>query len=41
VRQILNLDEDLSESYALVANDPDLSWGGPWSGPNAPHPDGV
>lgn len=26
VRQILNLDEDLSEFYALVANDPDLSW---------------
>jgi 3-methyladenine DNA glycosylase/8-oxoguanine DNA glycosylase len=25
-RQILNLDEDLSEFYALVANDPDLSW---------------
>jgi 3-methyladenine DNA glycosylase/8-oxoguanine DNA glycosylase len=26
VRQILNLDEDLSEFYALVAHDPDLSW---------------
>jgi 3-methyladenine DNA glycosylase/8-oxoguanine DNA glycosylase len=26
VRQILNLDEDLSEFYALVAGDPDLSW---------------
>jgi len=26
VRQILNLDEDLSEFYALVGNDPDLSW---------------
>jgi 3-methyladenine DNA glycosylase/8-oxoguanine DNA glycosylase len=26
VRQILNLDEDLSEFYALVENDPDLSW---------------
>jgi N-glycosylase/DNA lyase len=26
VRQILNLDEDLSEFYALVASDPDLSW---------------
>lgn len=26
VRQILNLDEDLSEFYALVANNPDLSW---------------
>ena len=26
VRQILNLDRDLSEFYALVANDPDLSW---------------
>jgi N-glycosylase/DNA lyase len=26
VRQILNLDEDLSEFYTLVANDPDLSW---------------
>jgi 3-methyladenine DNA glycosylase/8-oxoguanine DNA glycosylase len=26
VRQILNLDEDLSEFYALVADDPDLSW---------------
>jgi len=26
VRQILNLDEDLSEFYALVANDPELSW---------------
>jgi hypothetical protein len=25
-RQILNLDEDLSEFYALVAGDPDLSW---------------
>ena len=25
-RQILNLDEDLSEFYALVASDPDLSW---------------
>jgi 3-methyladenine DNA glycosylase/8-oxoguanine DNA glycosylase len=25
-RQILNLDEDLSEFYALVADDPDLSW---------------
>jgi 3-methyladenine DNA glycosylase/8-oxoguanine DNA glycosylase len=26
VRQILNLDEDLSEFYTLVADDPDLSW---------------
>jgi 3-methyladenine DNA glycosylase/8-oxoguanine DNA glycosylase len=26
VRQILNLDEDLSEFYALIADDPDLSW---------------
>ncbi|HEU5279053.1 MAG TPA: hypothetical protein VFU26_09145 [Gaiellaceae bacterium] len=26
VRRILNLDEDLSEFYALVADDPDLSW---------------
>jgi 3-methyladenine DNA glycosylase/8-oxoguanine DNA glycosylase len=26
VRQILNLDEDLSEFYALVAKDSDLSW---------------
>jgi 3-methyladenine DNA glycosylase/8-oxoguanine DNA glycosylase len=26
VRQILNLDEDLSDFYALVADDPDLSW---------------
>jgi 3-methyladenine DNA glycosylase/8-oxoguanine DNA glycosylase len=26
VRHILNLDEDLSEFYALVADDPDLSW---------------
>jgi 3-methyladenine DNA glycosylase/8-oxoguanine DNA glycosylase len=26
LRQILNLDEDLSEFYALVANDPELSW---------------
>jgi 3-methyladenine DNA glycosylase/8-oxoguanine DNA glycosylase len=26
VRQILNLDEDLSEFYALVRNDGDLSW---------------
>jgi 3-methyladenine DNA glycosylase/8-oxoguanine DNA glycosylase len=26
VRQILNLDEDLSEFYALVANDPALAW---------------
>ena len=26
VRQILNLDEDLSEFYVLVGNDPDLSW---------------
>jgi 3-methyladenine DNA glycosylase/8-oxoguanine DNA glycosylase len=26
VRQILNLDEDLSEFYALVKDDPDLSW---------------
>jgi 3-methyladenine DNA glycosylase/8-oxoguanine DNA glycosylase len=26
VRRILNLDEDLSEFYALVANDPGLSW---------------
>jgi 3-methyladenine DNA glycosylase/8-oxoguanine DNA glycosylase len=26
VHQILNLDEDLSEFYALVADDPDLSW---------------
>jgi N-glycosylase/DNA lyase len=26
VGQILNLDEDLSEFYALVADDPDLSW---------------
>src|SRR5205807_1593290 len=27
VRRILNLDEDLSEFYALVANDPDLAVG--------------
>jgi N-glycosylase/DNA lyase len=26
VRRILNLDEDLSEFYALIASDPDLSW---------------
>ena len=26
VRRILNLDEDLSDFYALVADDPDLSW---------------
>jgi 3-methyladenine DNA glycosylase/8-oxoguanine DNA glycosylase len=26
VRRILNLDEDLSEFYRLVADDPDLSW---------------
>jgi len=26
VHQILSLDEDLSEFYVLVANDPDLSW---------------
>jgi 3-methyladenine DNA glycosylase/8-oxoguanine DNA glycosylase len=26
VRQILNLDEDLSEFYALVSSDPELSW---------------
>ena len=26
VRRILNLDEDLSEFYALVSGDPDLSW---------------
>jgi hypothetical protein len=26
LRRILNLDRDLSEFYALVANDPDLSW---------------
>src|SRR5213078_1644478 len=26
VRRILNLDEDLSEFYALVSDDPDLSW---------------
>jgi N-glycosylase/DNA lyase len=26
VRQILNLDEDLSEFYALVRDDPDLGW---------------
>ena len=26
VRQILNLEEDLSEFYLLVADDPDLSW---------------
>ena len=26
VRQILNLDEDLSEFYALVSDDPDLAW---------------
>jgi 3-methyladenine DNA glycosylase/8-oxoguanine DNA glycosylase len=26
VRHILNLDEDLSEFYALVSSDPDLSW---------------
>jgi 3-methyladenine DNA glycosylase/8-oxoguanine DNA glycosylase len=26
VRRILNLDEDLSEFYALVADDPDLAW---------------
>jgi hypothetical protein len=26
VRQILNLDEDLSEFYALVGSDPELSW---------------
>src|SRR6266516_4302389 len=32
VRQILNLDEDLSEFYALVADDPDLSWVGAGAG---------
>jgi 3-methyladenine DNA glycosylase/8-oxoguanine DNA glycosylase len=32
VRQILNLDEDLSEFYALVADDPDLSWAAAGSG---------
>ncbi len=26
VRQMLNLDEDMSEFYALVSNDPELSW---------------
>jgi hypothetical protein len=26
VRRILNVDEDLSDFYALVADDPDLSW---------------
>jgi 3-methyladenine DNA glycosylase/8-oxoguanine DNA glycosylase len=26
VRRILNLDEDLSEFYRLVADNPDLSW---------------
>lgn len=26
VRRILNLDEDLSEFYGLIADDPDLSW---------------
>jgi len=26
VRRILNLDEDLSQFYALVADDPDPSW---------------
>jgi N-glycosylase/DNA lyase len=26
IRRILNLDEDLAEFYALVADDPDLSW---------------
>ena len=26
VRQILNLDEDLSEFYALVSDNPDFSW---------------
>jgi hypothetical protein len=29
VRQILNLDEDLSEFYGLVSDDPDLSWAAP------------
>jgi N-glycosylase/DNA lyase len=32
VRQILNLDEDLSEFYALVSDDPDLSWAAAGSG---------
>jgi N-glycosylase/DNA lyase len=32
VRLILNLDEDLTEFYALVANDPDLSWAAGGSG---------
>jgi 3-methyladenine DNA glycosylase/8-oxoguanine DNA glycosylase len=32
VRRILNLEEDLSEFYALVADDPDLSWAGSGAG---------
>jgi 3-methyladenine DNA glycosylase/8-oxoguanine DNA glycosylase len=32
VRQILNLDEDLSEFYALVSDDRDLSWAAAGSG---------
>jgi 3-methyladenine DNA glycosylase/8-oxoguanine DNA glycosylase len=32
VRRILNLDEDLSEFYALIADDPDLSWAAAGSG---------
>jgi hypothetical protein len=32
VRHMLNLDEDLSAFYALVANDPDLSWAAPGAG---------
>ena len=32
VRRILNLDEDLSEFYTLVADDPDLSWAGTGAG---------
>ena len=32
VRRILNLDEDLSEFYALVSDDPDLSWAAAGSG---------
>ena len=32
VHRVLNLDEDLSEFYALVASDPDLSWAGVGAG---------
>jgi 3-methyladenine DNA glycosylase/8-oxoguanine DNA glycosylase len=32
VHRILNLDEDLSEFYALVSDDPDLSWAAAGSG---------